>query len=164
MVRRARLLLLLVLLAQGTLVGQLAPDASQDTSGTTPQLTFRSAVDLIDVDVFVTDREGRFVRDLTQDDFELLEDGEPQAIQITEDDLAVTGIVTTFGGDQVTNEIAWPAPVESGDGRTRGRWGVTIELVLADVAAGCYVLAVEAASGRPSDRTAQRQIVFTVEE
>jgi VWFA-related protein len=42
--------------------------------------TFRSAVRLIDVDVFVTDRDGRFVRDLTVDDFELLEDGQPQTI------------------------------------------------------------------------------------
>jgi VWFA-related protein len=46
-----------------------------------PPLTFRSGVDLIDVDVFVTDKDGRVVRDLTQDDFEIVEDGKPQAIR-----------------------------------------------------------------------------------
>ena len=34
------------------------------------QPTFRSAVQLIEVDVFVTDNEGRFVRGLREDDFE----------------------------------------------------------------------------------------------
>ena len=42
--------------------------------------TFRSDVRLIDVDVRVLDREGRFVKGLTIDDFEVWEDSKPQAI------------------------------------------------------------------------------------
>jgi VWFA-related protein len=43
--------------------------------------TFRAGVRLVDVDVFVTDGEGQFVRDLTADDFEVLEDGRPQEVR-----------------------------------------------------------------------------------
>jgi VWFA-related protein len=44
------------------------------------QPTFRAGARAIEVDAFVTDRDGRFVRGLTRDDFEVLEDGQPQAI------------------------------------------------------------------------------------
>ena len=37
-------------------------------------------VDYVDVDVLVTDESGRFVRDLTRDDFEVFEDGRLQTI------------------------------------------------------------------------------------
>ena len=42
--------------------------------------TFRVAVDYVEVDAVVTDSAGRFVRGLTKDDFELLEDAKPQEI------------------------------------------------------------------------------------
>ena len=42
--------------------------------------TFKVQVDYVDVDVLVTDNDGRFVRDLTKDDFEVFEDGQPQTI------------------------------------------------------------------------------------
>jgi VWFA-related protein len=42
--------------------------------------TFKSGVQLVEVDVRVFDRDGRFVADLTRDDFELLEDGAVQKI------------------------------------------------------------------------------------
>jgi VWFA-related protein len=45
-----------------------------------PAPTFRTQVDAVQVDVFVTDRDGNPVRDLRLDDFELLEDGRPQTI------------------------------------------------------------------------------------
>lgn len=45
-----------------------------------PGPTFRSEVRLLEVDVNVRDGDGQFVPDLTKDDFELLEDGQPQAI------------------------------------------------------------------------------------
>jgi len=46
-----------------------------------PQLpTFRAEGRAIEVDVYVTDTQGRFVRGLTRDDFELLEDDQPQDI------------------------------------------------------------------------------------
>jgi VWFA-related protein len=43
--------------------------------------TFRSGVDLIEVDVIVTDRDGNPVRDLTKDDFEIVEDGRAQELR-----------------------------------------------------------------------------------
>lgn len=45
------------------------------------QPTFKSGVQLVEVDVRVFDRDGRFVRGLTVDDFELLEDGTLQKIE-----------------------------------------------------------------------------------
>jgi hypothetical protein len=41
---------------------------------------FRSGVQLIEVDARVTDRDGKVVRDLTKEDFTLLDDGVPQKI------------------------------------------------------------------------------------
>jgi VWFA-related protein len=46
-----------------------------------PQPTFRSAVNLVLVDVVVRDRRGAIVKNLTADDFELLEDGVRQHIR-----------------------------------------------------------------------------------
>lgn len=51
--------------------------------GQTPQPappTFQSGVQLVEVDVRVFDKDGRFVADLTRGDFELVEDGAPQTI------------------------------------------------------------------------------------
>ena len=45
-----------------------------------PAPTFRAQVEAVQVDVFVTDRDGNPVRDLRLEDFELLEDGRPQTI------------------------------------------------------------------------------------
>ena len=64
----------IVILAAATLVAQ-DPPAAQDTP------TFRGGVQLIDVDVVVTDRDGKPVRDLTRDDFEIVEHGKPQTVR-----------------------------------------------------------------------------------
>jgi hypothetical protein len=77
-------------------------------------------------------------------------------------DLTVAGVVTTTAGDAVKQQAGWPTP--AADSATPGRWGVTIELGLADVAPGRYVLTVSAASARRPDRPVQRRVVFTVEE
>ena len=61
-------------LTAATLLAQ-APPQAQDTP------TFRSGVQLIDVDVVVTDKDGNPVRDLTKDDFEIIEDGRVQEIR-----------------------------------------------------------------------------------
>jgi VWFA-related protein len=45
------------------------------------QQTFRTGVDLTTFGVTVTDRKGNIVTDLTQADFQILEDGVPQAIK-----------------------------------------------------------------------------------
>jgi VWFA-related protein len=63
------------------LLGMLlvAPDVTWTRQQDQP--VFRSGVQMIEVDVRVFDREGRFVSDLTPDDFEVLENGVPQQLQ-----------------------------------------------------------------------------------
>src|SRR6187551_3399253 len=60
-------LIVLVLAAPAFVGGQQAP-------------TFRSSVNLILVDVTVRDGKGQPIRNLTANDFEILENGKPQAI------------------------------------------------------------------------------------
>ncbi len=56
-----------------------APPPAQGSQG--PQgPTFKVQVDYIEVDAFVTDQSGRFVRDLKKEDFQLFEDGKPQTV------------------------------------------------------------------------------------
>jgi len=45
-----------------------------------PSATFQVEVNFVDIDAVVTDERGNPVRDLTKDDFELLDDGKPQDI------------------------------------------------------------------------------------
>jgi VWFA-related protein len=47
-----------------------------------PQVTFRVEARSIEVDAVVTDARGQFVRDLTRDDFEVLEDNRPQTVNV----------------------------------------------------------------------------------
>jgi hypothetical protein len=43
-----------------------------------PSVTFRAETNFVEVHAIVTDETGAFVRNLTKDDFEVLEDGKPQ--------------------------------------------------------------------------------------
>jgi VWFA-related protein len=45
-----------------------------------PGVTFQVEVNYVDVDVVVTDEQGKFVTGLTRDDFEVFEDGKPQKV------------------------------------------------------------------------------------
>jgi VWFA-related protein len=57
-----------------------APPTRQDPPA--PQApVFRSSTNVVEVDVIVKDRDGRFVSGLTAADFELLEEGKPQRIE-----------------------------------------------------------------------------------
>ncbi|TAK18764.1 MAG: VWA domain-containing protein [Acidobacteria bacterium] len=47
-----------------------------------PPQTFRAGVSLVRVPVVVTGRDGAFVRGLAKDDFQVLEDGRPQPVQL----------------------------------------------------------------------------------
>ena len=47
----------------------------------TEQPTFRADINFVRVDVIVSDKQGNLVHDLKQEDFEVSEDGKPQAIQ-----------------------------------------------------------------------------------
>ena len=54
--------------------------ASAGATAVAAQVTFRAEVNYVEVDAVVTDAQGRIVTDLTQADFEVLEDGRPQKI------------------------------------------------------------------------------------
>lgn len=45
-----------------------------------PAVTFKVEINYVEVDAIVTDARGTLVRDLTRDDFEILEDGKPQEV------------------------------------------------------------------------------------
>ena len=47
-----------------------------------PTVTFRSEVNYVEVDARVLDAEGRFVANLSQEDFEVLEDGQAQKVSV----------------------------------------------------------------------------------
>jgi len=64
---------LLVVLA----LGGTAPAAAQETAATSGTFLDRVEVNVVNVEVFVTDRDGRRVPGLTRDDFVLRVDGEP---------------------------------------------------------------------------------------
>jgi VWFA-related protein len=52
--------------------------AQQPETGPQPSVTFRTETNFVEVHAIVTDETGAFVRNLTRDDFEILEDGRPQ--------------------------------------------------------------------------------------
>lgn len=58
-----------------TATAQQKPRDGQQTG------TFKSSTSLVEVDIIVKDKDGRFVGGLTSDDFEVLEAGKPQPIQ-----------------------------------------------------------------------------------
>ena len=45
-----------------------------------PPITFKSEVNYVEIDARVTDAQGNFARNLTRDDFQIVEDGHPQAL------------------------------------------------------------------------------------
>src|SRR5687768_11543530 len=77
-----------------------------------PRTTFRSAVDLVPVDVSVVDRNGRPVSDLSADDFTLTVDGRPRRIASAQ-----------FIAAERATQTAPPKPMEytSNAGATGGR-------------------------------------------
>jgi VWFA-related protein len=77
MTNRLFLSALLAMLASGSGLaqGQGQPPAPQQ-----PPITFRAEVNYVEVDTRVLDQQGKFVGDLTANDFEVLEDGKPQKV------------------------------------------------------------------------------------
>ena len=63
-------------------VGMLAAVLIASTGLVTAQQVFRAGVDLVHFGVVVTDRSGAPILGLTPDDFEIVEEGKPQAIKI----------------------------------------------------------------------------------
>jgi VWFA-related protein len=65
-----------VALAQGGGSQTPAPEAQQ------PAVTFRAEVNYVEVDARVVDAQGNFVTTLTQNDFQIFEDGKPQQVSV----------------------------------------------------------------------------------
>jgi VWFA-related protein len=61
--------------SQGGAPPQAQPDRQM------PPVTFRVEINYVEVDAIVVDKRGEFVADLEQADFQVLEDGKPQAIR-----------------------------------------------------------------------------------
>jgi VWFA-related protein len=57
-----------------------APPAQVQPDRQMPAVTFRLEINYVEVDAVVVDKRGEFVSDLQQGDFQVLEDGKPQAI------------------------------------------------------------------------------------
>jgi VWFA-related protein len=71
--------------------------------------TFRAEIDSVQLDVRVVDEEGRFVRDLTASDLQILENGQPQAIStfaMVDIPIRVATPQTTVPSDIATNTAA----------------------------------------------------------
>ena len=54
--------------------------AAQQPDRQIPPVTFKVEVNYVEVDAVVTDQQGRFVRDLKKEDFQVLEDGKAQEV------------------------------------------------------------------------------------
>src|SRR5688572_3208325 len=62
-------------------VAQAPPQPpAQPRPSSQPPVTFRVEVNYVEIDASVTDAQGNFVRTLTKDDFQILEDGKPQTV------------------------------------------------------------------------------------
>ncbi|MCC7043982.1 MAG: VWA domain-containing protein [Acidobacteria bacterium] len=94
-----------VLVIIALLTGITVPAAQQPTGAPPPQAVFRAVTELVEVDVTVLDGRRQPVRDLTADDFTILEDGELRPVEtFTRVDLA----------DRVTTTAApWMVEVPS---------------------------------------------------
>lgn len=77
--------------SQPASVGQDIP-----IQGGAPVATFKSAVDLVRVSAVVRDKKGRFVRDLTASDFNVLDDGRTRPIADFRHDLAGVSVAVLF--------------------------------------------------------------------
>jgi Ca-activated chloride channel family protein len=90
---RGALVLALALLAALPTPGAPGPRAAERpapsgvegpavSGGAGQQPTFRAGVEIVNFGVVVTDRRGNFITDLNPDDFEIVEEGEPQQLRL----------------------------------------------------------------------------------
>ena len=64
------------------LLGQAPPQEKPTGSEQQPPITFKVEVNYVEIDAAVTDAAGKFVRGLTREDFEILEESKPQTISV----------------------------------------------------------------------------------
>lgn len=69
-----------LLLAGAATAAAAAQAPTPPSSQNQPAVTFRVDVNYVEIDAVVTDGQGRFVPDLGKEDFEVIEDGQPQTI------------------------------------------------------------------------------------
>lgn len=90
------------------------------TAGPSPQqepeiAVFRGRVQLVEIDARVTDRDGRAIRDLTKDDFTILEDGQAQVVESASFvDLEIESPIRRMSPGAVEPDVA----TNAGTGRT----------------------------------------------
>ena len=85
--------------------------------------------------------------------------GVPQDADAGSYDITVSATIVGAGGKSVLREGA--GFVDAGTGQP-GRWGFKVEMNLADLVPGDYVLTLEATSSRRPDQPVRRQIPFAV--
>jgi VWFA-related protein len=70
-----------LVLATALAGAQQPPSPQEPTTPPTPEVTFKVEVNYVEEDVRVVDRDGRFVRGLKREDFQVFEDGKPQKVE-----------------------------------------------------------------------------------
>src|SRR3954469_6285740 len=58
-------------------------NAPPPQTGEQPPITFKVEVNYVEIDAVVTDQQGRFVRNLTKDDFQIGGQGKPQWVSVS---------------------------------------------------------------------------------
>ena len=105
MTGRLRTIPLMLVLAASAVTAQQTPPPAASGAPQSPETpTFRVQVDYVEVDAFVTDQQGRFVRDLKKEDFQVFEDRKPQSI-------AAFGLVD-IPIDRAVRPLFAPQPIE----------------------------------------------------
>ena len=122
MQHRIRLAALVAFLAGTVLTAGQAPQPTPAQSALPQTPTFKVQVDYVDVDVLVTDKDGKFIRDLTKDDFEVFEDGRRQAIA----NFSVVNIPIERADRPLYSPEPFEADVESNEKPFEGRLYVMI--------------------------------------
>ena len=101
-----------LLLGAATVAMLLAKPAARDLAAQQP--SFRTSVDLVSLNVTVTDGAGRYVTDLTQEDFQVFEDGIQQEVTFfnrTNLPIALALLVDTSASMETRLPIAQEAAV-----------------------------------------------------
>jgi VWFA-related protein len=95
------------------------------------QPTFRAATRLVEVSVVVHDRSGRPVSDLTASDFQVLDEGRPQAIELfsTRDERTPAGVASTISPGTAAPAVPAAEPGEYTNWRDTRSTSVSVILI-----------------------------------
>jgi VWFA-related protein len=104
------------------LLAAAGPFAARSYGQAAQQPTFRSGVQVVEVDVRVFDKDGRFVGNLTRGDFELLENGEPQALQSLYIVRETSGPAAAVKGGEPPSPTGAAGPTEAPAESARQTW------------------------------------------